>query len=132
MTYRELLPLEFQIIAAAFLASLLGWVLRLIRRHSLSLRDSFLWLLSTMVALLFTAFPRLLQGLATAAGIRTASNALFVLAFVYVVVNLLSVTIATSRNATEVRRLAQERAILKAQVDRLQSMLGSTDERVPR
>jgi hypothetical protein len=116
-----LLPLELQILACAVLAAFLAWVLRLVRAQRLSLRDSLLWLLSTGAALVLTLFPGLLQALARALAIEVPSNALFAAAILYLMLNVLSLTIALSGSASRARRLAQECALLRAEVERLRA-----------
>ena len=116
-----LLPLQLQIVSCAALLAFSGWVFYLVRFHRLSLRDSLLWLLSTAVVLLFAIFPRLLQSLAGAIGVQVPSNALFALAIFHLTVNVLSLTIANSKDATRSRRLAQECALLRAEVDELRA-----------
>ncbi len=118
-----LLPLHLQLFATAVLVSFLVWVARLIRQHRLSLRDSLLWLLSTTVALGVTVFPSALQWTAAALAIEVPSNALFALAFVYVLLNLLSATLAISGSAARVRRLTQECALLRAEIEELRARL---------
>ena len=126
-----LLPRHLQLIACAVLLAFLGWVVHLIRRQRLSLRDSLLWLLSTSAALAATVFPSTLRWVAQALGIRVPSNAVFALGFVYVLVNLLSLTIAVSGNAARVRRLSQECAMLRGQLEDLRGPAGR-DARVDR
>jgi hypothetical protein len=112
-----LVPLPLQAIAVAVLLTFLLWVVHLVRRHRLPLRDSLLWLLSTGAALLVTLFPGTLRWFAHTVAIEVPSNGVFALAFVYVFVNLLSLTIAVSGNAARVRRLSQECALLRAELD---------------
>jgi hypothetical protein len=116
-----LLPLELQILACATLLSFCGWVLYLVRLQRLSLRDSLLWLLSTGVVVLFAIFPRLLQDLARAIGVQVPSNALFALAILYLTLNVLSLTIVLSKESTRTRRLAQECALLRAELDAMRA-----------
>ena len=124
-----LLPAHLQIIAAVVLVAFLSWVVHLVRHHRLTLRDSLLWLLSTGAALLATLFPSTLRWLARALDIAVPSNALFALAFVYVLVNLLSLTIAVSGNAARVRRLSQECAMLRGELDELRGNGADGDRR---
>lgn len=114
-----LLPLELQLPALAVLLALLAWVVRLIRTQRLSLRDSLLWLLSTTAALVVTAFPALLAHAAALFGVQVPANAIFAVGLLYLALNVLSVTLAASTNAAQVRRLAQECALLRAEVNRL-------------
>jgi len=114
-----LLPFELQIVAGATLIAFLAWVLYLVRFKRLSLRDSLLWLVSTTVVALFTVFPRLLSDVARALAVQVPSNALFALAILYLALNVLSLTIALSNGASRARRLAQECALLRAEIDEL-------------
>jgi hypothetical protein len=116
-----LLPLELQILACVTLLAFSGWVLYLVRLQSLSLRDSLLWLLSTGVVVVFAIFPRLLQDLARAIGVQVPSNALFALAILYLTLNVLSLTIVLSKESTRTRRLAQECALLRAELEAMRS-----------
>jgi hypothetical protein len=114
-----LLPPPVQALALAVLLLVLAWVVRLIRAQRLSVRDSLTWLLTTVAALVVTAFPQLLSAGARLVGVQVPSNALFAAGLVYLAVNLLSVTIATSASAERTRRLAQECALLRAELERL-------------
>lgn len=124
-----LIPLHLQAIAAAVLVAFLAWVVHLVRRHRLPLRDSLLWLVSTGAALLATLFPGTLVWLARTLGVAVPSNALFAVAFVYVLINLLSLTIAVSGSAARVRRLSQECAMLRAELEELRARSGREGDR---
>jgi hypothetical protein len=122
----RLLPLELQIAACATLLVFFGWVLYLVRFQRLSLRDSMLWLLSTALVLLFALFPDLLQSVARAIAVQVPSNALFALAILYLTLNVLSLTIALSNASSRTRRLAQECALLRAEINELRSQVRSS------
>lgn len=121
MVQPDLLPLELQVPALVVLGAFLVWVLRLIRTQRLSLRDSLLWLLTTLLALAVTAFPRLLYVLAALVGVQVPANAIFGGGLLYLALNVLSVTLAASANASRVRRLVQECALLRAEIDALKA-----------
>jgi hypothetical protein len=120
---QPLLPLELQVAACVTLLAFLAWLLYLVRFKRLGLRDSLLWLVSTAVVLLFSLFPRLLQHLARAIAVEVPSNALFALAILYLTLNILSLTIALSAGATRVRRVAQECALLRAELEAVRASL---------
>ncbi len=119
MTSGPLLPRSLQFAAAGVLLAFLAWVVRLIRQERLSVRDSLLWLVSTGAALVLTLFPEGLRLLAHLAGVAVPSNALFALAILYLAVNALSLTLAVSAGAARTRRLAQECALLRAELERM-------------
>ena len=113
----DLIPVELQAVSIVVLAIFLLWVLRLVRTQSLSLRDSLVWVLTTLVATAVALFPGILVRAASALGFQVASNALFGAAILYLAVNVLVNTVASSQNAARVRRLAQECAALRAELE---------------
>ncbi len=120
MTER-VLPLEMQLVSLALLCAFSGWVVWLIRRQRLHLRESLAWLLSTLGAIALIAYPDLLVHIASLLKFKAASNALFGAGLLYLAVNVLAVTISASTNASRVRRLAQECALLRAELDSLRA-----------
>lgn len=132
MTGNALLPRELQLLAAIVLLAFLGRVLYLIRYQRLSLRDSLLWLLSTVAGLVMTIHPGALQWTADRLAITVPSNALFALAIIYLALNLLSLTIASSQGAARARRLTQECALLRAEIEALRARTTGTEEGSPR
>jgi hypothetical protein len=121
-----LIPRELQIGAVGVLLAFLAWVLHLVRSNRFSLRDGLPWISSTLGVLLLTLFPGLLRTLATALRIEVPSNALFALAILYLGVNVLSAAIALSSSAARVRRLAQECALLRGEIEQLRRELEQT------
>ncbi len=114
-----ILPLSIQLVSLAVLLAFLGWVLWLVRSQRLHLRESLLWLVTTVGALAVTAYPRLLVAGARLLGVQVPSNALFGAGLLYLAVNVLAVTIAVSGDSARVRRLAQECALLRAELEEL-------------
>lgn len=113
----DLIPAELRLISIAVLAAFLVWVLRLVRTQRLSLRDSLVWVVSTLLAMLVTVFPAILVWAARMAGFQLPSNALFGAAVLYLAVNVLVNTVAGSQNAARLRRLTQECAALRAELE---------------
>ncbi len=126
-----IVPLELRVIALVTLTALLIWVVTLIRRQKLSVQDSLAWLVTTLAAVVVAAFPELLVALARLVGVQVPSNALFAAGLVYLAVNLLSVTIAASENSARTRRLAQECALLRAELDRLSAAVAAGPSDAP-
>lgn len=127
-----ILPLELQILSLAVLGAFLAWVIRLIRTQRLTLRDSLLWLLTTLAALVVTAFPQILVLLAESVGIQVPSNAIFGVGLLYLAVNVLSVTLVASASAARVRRLAQECALLRAELSEVRQAMERARRERPR
>jgi len=117
----ELVPLRLHLISAAAVAVLMMWIALLVRANRLSLRDSLLWLISTAIALAFAVFPGLLAHVARALGIATPINAAFAMGMLYVVANLVSITLKTASNSVTLRRLVQELGLLRAELEALKT-----------
>jgi hypothetical protein len=130
MTPHDLLPREIQVPGVLILVAFMGWLVYLVRTQRVSLRDSLVWILSTVAALALTLFPQLLVGAAHALNVQIPSNALFGAAIIYLSFNLLSVTVASSMNAASVRRLAQECALLRGEIEALRRQ-GAPHGRTP-
>lgn len=116
-----MLPLRLQLFGALTLLVFLGWVVYLIRHRRLSLSESLVWFLSTLSALVMVLFPQTLTFSAHVLGIEVPSNALFALAYLYLLGNLLSLTIGISSQTARLRRVTQECALLRAEVERLRA-----------
>ena len=113
----DLIPLELQVVSIVVLTIFLLWVMRLVRTQRLSLRDSLVWVLTTLLATAVALFPGILVSVTHLFGFQLASNALFGAAILYLAVNVLVNTVASSQNAARIRRLAQECASLRAELE---------------
>lgn len=113
----DLIPASLQAVSVAVLALFLLWVVRLVRTQRLSLRDSLVWVVTTLAALVVAIFPDVLVRASRLLGFQVASNALFGAAVLYLAVNVLVNTVAGSQNAARIRRLTQECAALRAELD---------------
>jgi hypothetical protein len=116
-----LIPAGLQVLSVLILVAFLAGVLTLVRHQRLSLRDSLVWVVSTGLALVVALFPNLLGWLSTALGFQVPSNALFGAAVLYLAVNVLVNTVTGSQNAARLRRVTQECAMLRAEVEALRA-----------
>ncbi len=118
---KPIVPELLQAVIIMVLLVFLAGVAWLIRRQRLDLRRSLFWMLSTLAALAAAMAPGVLFRLSRALEIDLPSNAFFALAILYLAVNVLSNTISASANAGRVGRLAQECALLRAELDELRA-----------
>jgi hypothetical protein len=103
----------FSIIAAALLLLV---ILELVRRRRLLERYAILWLASALVLLGLAIWRGALEELASTLGIFSPPNALFLIAFGFVLVLLLHFSLAVSRLADQSKILAQKLALLEQRV----------------
>jgi hypothetical protein len=103
---------KLQIVAIVASSGLVVIVFELLRRRRLVERYALLWLLSSVVLLGLSVWTGLLEVISKAVGIVYPPNALFMIAFAFVLVLLLHFSIAISRLSGETKVLAQEVARL--------------------
>jgi hypothetical protein len=115
---------KLQIVAIIASSGLVLIVFELLRRRRLVERYALLWLLSSIVLLGLSVWTGLLEVISKAVGIVYPPNALFMIAFAFVLVLLLHFSIAISRLSGETKVLAQEVARLDKEMRELASSKG--------
>ncbi|HWA52810.1 MAG TPA: DUF2304 domain-containing protein [Solirubrobacterales bacterium] len=105
---------QTRIIAAILAIAFMALVLELIRRDKLQERFSVVWFVAGLGMLVGAAFPRLLELVADAMGVRDTNVALFSIVLLFLLGLALNFSVTMSRQAAQITRLAQERAIEKA------------------
>ena len=104
---------RIQIVAIVGAAGLLLFILELVRRRRLLERYALVWLLAAIVLLGLAIWRNGLARLASAVGIAYPPNALFFVAFAFVLILLLHFSAAVSRLADQSKVLAQRLALLE-------------------
>jgi hypothetical protein len=117
---------QTRILAAAIAIGFMIFILELIRRDRLQERYSVVWFVAGLAMLAGAAFPGLLGGVANLMGVRNTNVALFSIVLLFLLGLALNFSVIMSRQAAQITRLAQERALEKA---RQQAGEGSTPRR---
>jgi len=105
---------QTRILAAVLALAFMGLVLELIRRDRLQERFSVVWFVAGLGMLVGAAFPGLLAVVADAMGVRDTNVALFSIVLLLLLGLALNFSVIMSRQAAQITRLAQERALEKA------------------
>jgi hypothetical protein len=105
---------QTRILAAAIAIAFMLLILDLIRRDRLQERYSVVWFLFGLGMLAGAAFPGLLEFVADAMGVRDTNVALFSIVLLLLLGLTLNFSVIMSRQATQITRLAQERALEEA------------------
>jgi hypothetical protein len=103
-----------RIVAAALAIFFMLMILELIRRDRLQERYSVIWFVAGLGMLAGAAFPGLLEVVARLMGVRNTNVALFSIVLLLLLGLALNFSVIMSRQAAQITRLAQERAIEKA------------------
>lgn len=117
---------RLQAVAVLGAGLLLLIVLELVRQRRLMERYSLLWLAAAGVLLLLAVFSGLLEWFSSTIGIATPSNALFLVAFGFVILVLLHFSVTISRLTDQTKVLAQRLALTEQQLREARGEQGET------
>jgi hypothetical protein len=110
------MDVRIQIVAIAAAAAMMLVLLELVRRRRLLERYALLWLFSAAILLVLAIWRGLLANIADLLGVAYPPNALFLIAFGFVLVLLLHFSLAVSRLSDQTKVLAQRLALLDQRV----------------
>jgi hypothetical protein len=106
---------QTRIVAAVLAIFFMLMILELIRRDRLQERYSVIWFIAGLGMLVGAAVPGTLEVVANLMGVRNTNVALFSIVLLLLLGLALNFSVIMSRQAAQITRLAQERAIEKAQ-----------------
>jgi hypothetical protein len=109
------------LMGAIVVVAILIYVFEMLRRQKLREKYAVLWIIIGIGTLLLSAFPQLLSGASRLLGIQIPANLLFIMTLVLLVGVCLHLSHEQSIAEDEVRILAEELAILRADFDALRS-----------
>jgi hypothetical protein len=120
---------RIQVVAIVAAALLIVVLLDLVRRRRLLERYALLWLFSAAILLALAIWRDLLADIADLVGVAYPPNALFLIAFGFVLVLLLHFSLAVSRMSDQIKVLAQRLALLDEHVRNEEAKAAAERER---
>jgi hypothetical protein len=120
---------RIQVVAIVAAALLIVVLLDLVRRRRLLERYALLWLFSAAILLALAIWRDLLADIADLVGVAYPPNALFLIAFGFVLVLLLHFSLAVSRMSDQIKVLAQRLALLDEHVRNEETKAAAERER---
>lgn len=120
---------QTRILAALIAVAFMLMILELIRRDRLQERFSVVWFVAGLGMLAGAIFPGLLGTVADLMGVRDTNVALFSIILLLLLGLALNFSVIMSRQAAQITRLAQERAIEKAREEAASGENGGEPER---
>jgi hypothetical protein len=105
---------QTRVLAAVIAIAFMLMILELIRRDRMQERFSVVWFVAGLGMLAGAAFPGLLGTVADLMGVRDTNVALFSIILLFLLGLALNFSVIMSRQAAQITRLAQERALEKA------------------
>ncbi|HOJ11200.1 MAG TPA: DUF2304 domain-containing protein [Clostridiales bacterium] len=100
-------------ISIAFSVVFLIIVIELVRKNKLQERYSLLWILMSIVLLILSSTPVIINTIADWLEIKNPPSFLFLFGMVYLIIYNLHITTVVSKQSERITKLAQEIALLK-------------------
>jgi hypothetical protein len=119
---------RIRLIAGAVALLYLAFIVFKLRTQQLSVNSSLMWLLSGLIMLLLTVFPGLIYWAAQLAGFEVPSNAVFVLWLLTLTALSFSQAVALSKNGDQLRKAAQDNALLRQVLEESKSKGSSASQ----
>lgn len=116
-----MIPATLRIVLICALIIYFTIVLIFLKNKTLELRYTLLWLVAGVVLAVLVAWPQLLSKCVAVIGIQSNMNGLFIMAFAFVIMIMMSLTSIVSKQANKIKILVQEIAIMDKKLRELQS-----------
>ena len=110
---------------------ILAGIVELLRRRQLKEKYAVLWLIVGLVLVVFTAFPALLTRISSALGVAVPTNLLFFVAILFLVGVVLHLSWEASRLENETRKLAEDLAIMRMDLNELKREKEVSEDGLP-
>lgn len=107
------MTVKAQILIVLILLIAFGALIYIVKKRALELKYVLSWLACDIILLIFTLFPDLMDVFSDVFGIFSPVNMLFFFGFVFSLMIIFSLTVALSRVTGNVRRMAQEMALME-------------------
>lgn len=104
-------------------------IFSLLKRRTLSLRYTLLWIFGGIGMGILLIFPELLSWFTHLAGIKLVSNGLFAMFLFFILIILISITSIVSRQSDNIKRLVQYNALLEKRIRELEECIADNKTR---
>lgn len=88
-------------------------ILVALRKKSLTLKYSLLWMFSALLLLIIVIFPRIINGVTKLLGIASPVNTVFTIVLFLVLMILISLSVIVSKQHARIKKLIQSVALLE-------------------
>lgn len=96
-------------------------ILLFLKNKTLELRYTLLWLAAGIILAILVAWPVLLSKFVRLIGIQSNMNGLFIMAFAFTIMIMMSLTSIVSKQANKIKLLVQELAIMDKKIRELEN-----------
>lgn len=110
------MTIKLQVVLVICVIIFLAMIIRLLRKKSLELKYSILWIITGVVLLVLAIFPTLLEKFTAIVGIYSVVNGLFAIALFFTLLMLLSLSSIVSQLTKKNKEIAQQLALIEKEI----------------
>jgi len=93
------------------------FIINMVRTKKLELKYALIWLLTSLSFIIMSVFPETVFLVARLLEVEVPANALFLCIIFLLLLMVFALTVAVSRHADRIKKLTQELALLKAELE---------------
>lgn len=97
-------------------------ILIFLKNKTLELKYTLLWMFAGVILTFLVVWPEILSGFVRLIGIQNNMNGLFIMAFAFVIIIMISLTSIVSKQANKIKLLVQVLAILEERLRKLEGV----------
>lgn len=125
------LPITIQIISVLGAALFMVMIFRLIAKGRLREEYSIIWILCTIVLVIFAIWRKGLEQISLFLGVYYPPSLIFLTAIFAIIVFLVHLSVVNSRLQNQIKALTQEMAYVRKELDQLRSELPKSNSTQP-
>lgn len=110
---------KLQIIIGVMVLISFAAIVNMVRKKKIDLRYALSWMGLAAIVLILDVFPNILFILSNLLGVKVPSNMIFLVSLIIVLIMTFFLTRTTSRLSNQIKRLTQENAILREEMENL-------------
>lgn len=118
-----MIPITLKIVALVSLLFYFAGILYLLRKKSIYLKYTLMWIFAGIIMGILIIFPGILEKIANAIGIQVASNAAFAMLLFFILLILMELTSIVSKLSEKNKNLIQTIALVEKRIRELENKI---------
>ena len=94
-------------------------VLFLIKKRNLQIKYAIIWLITSMVFIIWSLFPKIVTFISNILGVKYESNVIFLILICFFIILHMIISVSSSRDNERIKTLAQEIGLLRKKIEEI-------------
>ena len=124
----KVLGLDLQIFLIILVALYALVILSLLKKQKMDIKYSLIWLLSAVVLIIFVIFPQIVAAAASAIGIDAPVNLIYIVAGLFMIMIIMSLTVIVSGLKNKIKILSQKQGLLEKRLREIENKVNGRED----